>query len=553
MKRFPVDPQDTQSAVNSALEYINACLKSFTPRLKHKDELQASLMAEESLLRLMKYADFSKVSTIFVKVMRIFGTVKIKLRVPGEKFNFAETLGVDTALADEGMPDTQEAIQNIIIRSFEDRLAYSHKNGLNTITAVAVKSTMEGVYITLVALFAAVIIGGLMKSFATAELCASVNNIFLARFNTMYMNALKTAVTPLVFFSIITCIAQFGSFSELGKTGGLIISLFLVMTFLSSSIGAGVFMIFRPGAEIHAFTDSAGAVIPTSSFHQGDFITSIIPSNILAPFLNMNMIQVIFLAFALGVSMGATGEAGGVKILRDFFEACNKMFMTFTRALIALIPAAAFCAILSAVLTSDAGILLSLGGFCVANVTGLALVLCLDMAYVALVGRVSPFTFVRKYFPVMLFSLTSSTTGCIPINLEYCEKLGIPRKICSFSVPLGATVSLDGVAMYVSLASLTLAGVYGVHPDFAGIVGVIVSSVILAVSAPGIPGTGLICIAVLTAQIGVPAEAIGLIMGVDAVLTTFRTPVNIFSIVSTSLVASSRMGVLDLEAFNADA
>ena len=183
----------------------------------------------------------------------------------------------------------------------------------------------------------------------------------------------------------------------------------------------------------------------------------------------------------------------------------------------------------------------------------MVLVLCLDMAYVAVVGRVSPFAFVRKYFPVMLFSLTSSTTGCIPINLEYCGKLGIPRKICSFSVPLGATVSLDGVAMYVSLASLTLAGIYGVHLDFAGIAGVIASSVILSVSAPGIHGTGLICVAVLTAQLGVPAEAIGIIMGVDMMLSILRTPVNIFSIMSTSLVASSRMGVLDLEAFNANA
>ena len=549
MKKFPVDPKDTQAAVNSALEHINACLNSY--RLKHKDELKASLMAEESLLRLMDYADFSKVHAIFVKVMRIFGTVRIKLRVPGGKFNFAETLGVDTALADEGMSDTQEAIQNIIMRSFEDRLAYSHKNGLNTITAVAVKSSLEKVYITLAALFAAVIIGVLMKSFAPAELRESVNNIFLERFNTMYMNALKTAVTPLVFFSIITCLAQFGSFSELGRTGGLIISLFLVMTFLSSAIGAGVFMIFRPGAGINALANPAGAVVSASSFQQGDFITSIIPSNILAPFLSMNMIQVIFLAFALGGAMGAIGEAG--KILREFFEACNKMFMAFTRALIALIPLAAFCAILSAVLTSDAGILLSLGGFCFATVVGLALVLCLDMAYIAVIGRVSPFAFVRKYFPVMLFSLTSSTAGCIPINLEYCGKLGIPRKICSFSVPLGATVSLDAVAMYVSLASLTLAGIYGVHPDFAGIVGVVASSVILSVSAPGIPGTGLICVAVLTAQLGVPAEAIGMIMGIDTVLSILRTPVNIFSIMSTSLVASSRMGVLDLESFNSDA
>ncbi len=232
--------------------------------------------------------------------------------------------------------------------------------------------------------------------------------------------------------------------------------------------------------------DWSAAAVDTASKLEVDFITDIIPSNFLMPFLNMNMLQVIFLAIFLGSIMSMLGE--GVKILLDFFEALNKLLMAAVKILISMIPIMAFCSILSSLLTTDTGVLSSLVWFCIATVVGLLLVMCMVCVYVAVFGRLNPITYIKKYSPVMLFALMSSTLACIPMNMEYCGKLGITKRIYSFSVPLSATVSLDGGAMYLVLAALMLAQLYGVNLSAANVMSVIVYAAILAVSAPGVQG-----------------------------------------------------------------
>ena len=547
MKKFLVDPENINPSLSQALEYIQSSLKHY--RLNPKHESHALLMAEESLTLLMKYFDFSHDGAFYVKISKLFGDIRIKLTVPGTQFNFGEILAADSGFDDKGMPETQEAIQNMLIRSFEDSLKYEYKHGRNIITVTAVKSPMAKLYMTLTALFTAVILSALLKNFAPESFCTAVNDMFLLRFRTIYMNALKIFVTPLVFLSIIVCAAQFGSFSEMGRTGAQLLPSFLIMTLLAASIGAFVFFLFRPGAGVHIAAQGAASVADTASVLERDFITDIVPSNILLPFLNMNMIQVIFLALFLGFAMNMIGDAA--KILRDFFEALNKLFMAAVKILISMIPVMAFCSILSMLLAADTGILASLVWFCAAVIAGELFVMCLACAFVAVFGRLNPITYIKKYSPVLFFALLSSSLGCIPINMEYCGKMGIPKRIYSFSVPLAATVSIDGTAMYIALCPLVLAQIYGVDLSAADVVSVILSAAILAVCAPGIPGSGPVCISVLISQIGIPAEALGIMMSVDDILGILRTPVNVFSATSTALVVSSRMGVLDKDMFYA--
>lgn len=384
-----------------------------------------------------------------------------------------------------------------------------------------------------------------MKSLASADLCAAVNDMLLVRFKTMYMNALKTCVTPLIFFSVTVCVAQFWSFSEAGRMGAQIIFSFLTKTLAAASIGAGIFFLFAPGGSIHMTADSAAtAAMP----QHVDYIVNVIPSNILLPFLNMDMIQLIVLSFVIGGSIGSLKESA--KIILDFFDSSSKLFMAITKMLLVLLPVGAFCSVMSVILVSDTGILLSLAGFSASTIAGLIALMCFVCLYVALFGRLNPITYIKKYLPAMILSLPSSTAGCIPINLEYCEKLGIPKPIYSFSVPLGATVSLDGAAMYVVLSSLMLAKIYGVTLSANDVLTVIVSGAVIVISAPGIPGASLICISAVLSQINVPAEALGIVMSIDAVLNIIRTPVNIFSATSTPLVVSSRLGLLDRNIFD---
>ena len=184
------------------------------------------------------------------------------------------------------------------------------------------------------------------------------------------------------------------------------------------------------------------------------------------------MLQVIFLAIFLGSAMSMIGDTAD--ILRNFFEALNKLFMAAVKILISMIPVMAFCSILSMLLVADTGILASLAWFCAAVIAGLLLVIGLACAYVAVFGGLNPITYIKNYSPVLLFALLSSTLGCIPMNMEYCGKMGIPKRIYSLSVPLSATVSLDGGAMYIVLSVLMLAQIYGVNLSAADVMSVVV-------------------------------------------------------------------------------
>ena len=156
----------------------------------------------------------------------------------------------------------------------------------------------------------------------------------------MYMNALKFAVTPLVFFSIVNCLTQFASLSEVGRIGGRIMLSFLTMTFIAASLGAGIFFMFRSGSSI-SFSASS-AVIP-SAVSQSDMITGIIPSNFVRPFLEMNLVQVIFLAFMCGAAALTLGDYA--KPLTELFDSCSRLFMAMIRMIIRLIPFAVLCSI----------------------------------------------------------------------------------------------------------------------------------------------------------------------------------------------------------------
>ena len=233
MNKFSVTPQANNS--------LDKC------RLKPKDRNKAALMAEESLLSLVKHSEFIDGSAIFVNFRQLFGNISITLTVPGQKFNFAENLNIDVPFSDEGMPDAQEAVQNMLIRSFEERLKYSHKRGFNSITINAVISPRASFYWLMTALVSAIAASILLKTLTPEGFYLSLNTMLFDPAKVIFMNAVKTIVTPLIFCSIVTCLAQFKSFSEIGRAGAKITLLFVVRMFLVAALGAGIFLVFQPG------------------------------------------------------------------------------------------------------------------------------------------------------------------------------------------------------------------------------------------------------------------------------------------------------------------
>ena len=181
--------------------------------------------------------------------------------------------------------------------------------------------------------------------------------------------------------------------------------------------------------------------------------------------------------------------------------------------------------------------------------------LCMMAVYCLLMlvlGKINPLIFLKKYAQTMLqvFSMASSNAA-IPLNMDTCEKkLGISKRVYSLSIPFGATINMDGTCVHLAVFSLALAKVYGVEITGTAILSLILSIIVLSMGAPGIPGSGLICLSVLLVQIGVPIEAVGIVMGIDSFVGMFRAMSNSLGDVAVTAIVAKSEGLMDMEVYN---
>ena len=347
----------------------------------------------------------------------------------------------------------------------------------------------------------------------------ALNNTIFTSISTMFLNALKMIVGPVVFFSIACCISQFGDLKEAGRIGGKIMGFYLLTTVLAILTATGVFELLKPGnPELAAKLagDAAAVSVSDVSISIKDTIVGIIPANFVKPFLDSNMMQLIFLAVLIGIALEKIGEHS--RLLKDIFEACNDLFLKITVMLVRFIPVATFCSIVSACIKDRTGCAVvhagHAGNFCSRNRGDDHCIL-----YVTWSNR--PFesdSLFEKYSPTMLqvFGMASSNAAII-VNMDACEnKLGISKKIYSLSIPLGATVNMDGICIYLVIFGMALARVFGVDINGGMMLSMFFSVFVLSVGAPGVPGAGLVCLSVLLTQLNVPLAGIGLVMGLDS-------------------------------------
>jgi Na+/H+-dicarboxylate symporter len=258
------------------------------------------------------------------------------------------------------------------------------------------------------------------------------------------------------------------------------------------------------------------------------------------------------MAVLCGAAVGMIGDFS--KPLREFFEACNQLFLKITTVIVKAIPLAVLCSMTSLVMTTGNETLLSIMGFVGTFVLALVAMLGVYSLLVLILARLDPIPLLKKHAPIMLtnFSLASSNAA-MPFNITSCKKLGVSSKVCSFSIPLGATVNMDGSCIYMAVAGLFLAHVFGVEINSSAMFSMVFSIIVLSIGAPGIPGAGLVCLSVLLTQLSVPAEALSLVMGIDSLMGMFRVAVNSTGDVAVSLIVAKTEGLLDKEQYRKDA
>ena len=233
--------------------------------------------------------------------------------------------------------------------------------------------------------------------------------------------------------------------------GAFSLAFYLFTSMCAIAIGIGMFFLLQPGAPVMELPMAAAQeTAQMESVSILNIIVNIVPDNIVTAFQNADMLQVIFIAVLCGIAVGAIGEQG--KVLRDIFNACNELFLRITRMIISLVPIATFCAITSLVATTGLEMLKMLASLVGTILLGLIVLILVYGLLIFLFTRERPFTFYRKYSPCMLLAFTlSSSNAVMPSTIEYCEnKLGVPPKIASFSIPLGSTINMDGSCVYLA-------------------------------------------------------------------------------------------------------
>lgn len=543
--KFPLN----NDCIKNVTEFVSDILDKH--KVSQKDKTKAILILDEATDSLIKHGNENTEITVSLK--SFLGTIHIELLSQGEEYSLASNMSSSSLYSDDGYSDDiYDNIQNIILKSLPYNLKYKHKNGKNSIFMTVVKSKHIFLYQTLGAMAIAILLGIIFANAVPAEINTALNDYIFEPIKTMYMNALKMVVAPVVFLSITSCIVQFSDLTSLGRIGGKIIGFYLFTTVLSILLGIGIFFLMQPGdasLTTNFMADSSSITSTTIDVSIKDTIINIVPTNIIEPFYKNNMLQLIFIATLLGIATSLITNYSD--ILKNIFQALNELFLKVTSLIIKFIPIAIFCSIMSMMTTIGIKTLLSVLAMFGTVLVGYLAMTIFYYLLIFIVGKLNPIPFAKKYAPTMLqvFSLSSSNAA-IPINMEACDKmLGIKRKIYSLSIPIGATLNMSGTCIHLAIFALALAKAYGVPLSGSIMISIVISIIVLSMGTPGIPGSGLICLSVLIAQIGIPIEAIGLVMGIDPLCSMFRTMINCLGDVAVSAIVAKDENEMDMAVY----
>lgn len=535
-----------QEEITSATEFVGRCFNEY--EVPERDKTKGIMFVEEALGSLISQADGK--GKVFVSVKKVFGNVSVEISVPGHEYPLMENISMAKLdNIDEYGHDAQDTIRNIVLKTFIKDFKYVHKNGYNKVDFSLIRARNSLFFIMLLSLVISILMGTILSMFASPEFNKALDYYVLTPGKTIYINFLKVIIAPVVFFSLVSCISSFTDLRQLGKFGRKTMLLYTITSIIAVMVGIGVFYIFEPGKNVSMASTVNTVAIETPELSIRDMIVGMFPSNYLSPFINNNMPQLIILAFITGIATGMLKNSSSV--LMPLFDAFNELFMKLASIIINFMPIVVVCSVTSVIITTGANTLLSLMGMFATFIVGLLIMMIIYIAMIAFIGRMDPIPLIKKYFPTMLqvFSIAASNAA-IPINMEVCEKkLGVSHRASSLAIPLGSTLNMDGTCVQLAVFALGLANVYGVVTSTQGLIAFAITIVLLSMGAPGLPGGTAICLALLLEQLGVPTEAVGMVVGIGPLIGMFLSMSNCLGDVVVTTIVAKLTKELDMEVY----
>ena len=353
-----------------------------------------------------------------------------------------------------------------------------------------------------------------------------IADTYIKPFGTVFLNLIKMIVVPLVIFSIIAGVISLEDVKRVGTIGGKTVVFYLATTAFAVTLGLVFANVMNVGAGyVLPASELSYEVAESPSFIET--LVNIFPSNFVQPMASATMLQVIVIALFFG--FGIIGVGKKAKPVADFVNAMSDVCIKIMHYIISIAPIGVFGLITPVVANNGPDVLLPLLWLIV--VAYVSMIVHMALVYsglVKFVARKSVVGFYKSIMPVIGFSYASaSSVGTLPINMDCTEKNGVSREVTSFVLPLGATINMDGTAIYQGVCAIFIAQVFGIDLSLGEQVTIVLTAVLASIGTAGVPGSGMIMLAMVLQSVGLPVEGIALVAGVDRILDMMRTVVNV--------------------------
>ena len=413
------------------------------------------------------------------------------------------------------------------------------------------------------------ILGLLFGIFAASQGLTSFTSEWIAPFGKIFINLLKLIAVPLVLSSLITGVASLSDLKKLSRIGGKTITIYIATTAIAVSIGLIAVNILEPGATVpndmkiklqNTYQSAASGKLEAAQEVKERSVlqpvVDMVPSNFFSSASNnRNMLQVVFVAIIIGIALIQIPKEKARPVL-EFMEGINDLVIKLVDNIMLLAPIGVF-ALIADTITSVAGddinnvieLLGALGFYMIAVIMGLIIHMLITYSVVLkLFSKISLKKFYKGIAPAQLLGFSTSSSGAtLPVTMECCEdELGVSEEVSSFVLPLGATINMDGTALYQAVAAVFIAQTLGMDLSVGAQLTIVLTAVLASIGTAAVPGAGIIMLVIILEAIGVPSAGIALILGVDRILDMMRTVTNVTGDASVAVAVASSENQLRL-------
>lgn len=368
-----------------------------------------------------------------------------------------------------------------------------------------------------------------------------------------FIRLMQMLVVPLVFCSLVCGSMAIGDTKTLGKVGIKTIIFYILTTALAISLALGVASLINPGVGMDITVTEGTTTSATASINFAETLLNIIPKNIFESLATGDMLPVIVFALFVGIMLAKLGNKAST--VANFFSQFNDVMMEMTMAIMKVAPIGVFCLIAKTFAGIGFDAFVPMLKYMISVILALALQ-CFGVYQILLFifTRLNPFKFIKKFFPVMAFAFSTSTSNAtIPMSVDtLSKKIGVSKRISSFTIPLGATINMDGTSIMQGVAVIFIAQAYGMTLTPSAILTVIATATIASIGTAGVPSVGLVTLSMVLSSVGLPTEGIALIMGIDRILDMLRTAVNITGDAVCTTIIAKIEGAFNKEIFDKD-